>query len=151
MPKKKRGRPEFKPTSAMRRRVSIGAAGGMTHDELAVALNIARATLEKHFERELSVGAHQRRLDALVAMYDTATGAKGLKPNVSAQKAFVAAGGAIEIAVPPADEQQQSAGKAAAAPPEKPLGKKEQQQQDAANAHVGSNWANLLKPGATPQ
>lgn len=145
MPKKsrgRRGRPEFKPTPAMRRRVSIGAAGGMSHEEIAIALGIARATLEKHFERELSTVAHQRRLDALVAMYESATGGKGNKPNVSAQKAFVAVSIALSpppLGRPPSDTEK----------PQKPLGKKEQQQLDATTAHVGSDWAHLLKPGTT--
>lgn len=128
----------------MRKRVSIGAAGGMTHEEISIALGIARATLEKHFERELSIVAHQRKLDALCAMYDSATGAKGMKPNVSAQKAFVAA--SVVLSAPPVPK-----GEAVQPDKAEKLGKKEQQQHDAESAPVGTGWANLLKPNATPQ
>src|SRR5262245_49102818 len=102
VPKKKaerRGRPKFKPTQEMRERVAIGAAGGMTHEQLAIALGIARETLEKNFEVELSIHAQQRRLDVLMAMHTSAMGnpALGMKPNVAAQKAFVAASIALLV------------------------------------------------------
>lgn len=146
-PQRGRGRPPFKPTPAMRRRVSIGAAGGMTHEELAIALGIARETLEKHFERELSVVAHQRRLDVLDAMYSTAIGSKvtGVKPNVAAQKAFVAA----SIALSPTPVSKTP--KVDAPTTEKQKGKKEQANDDAVTAQVGTEWADLLKPSARPQ
>ena len=138
MPKNKGGRPPFSPTPALRKRVSVGAAGGMTHEELALALGITRPTLEKHFELELSVGAHQRRLDVLNAMYSAAT---GRKKNVAAQKAFMAESPAI--AAPPQPDGDKTK-------PEK-LGKKEQQEQDATTAHIGTEWADLLKPSSRPQ
>lgn len=126
----KRGRPAFKPTPAQRRKVSVAAGAGMSHEEIALGLGIARNTLEKHFEQELSVGAYSRRLEVLDAMHRTA-----VKGNVAAQKAYVALTPAV--AAPPV-------------PAEKPKGKKEQAEADATSAARGTDWDDLLPPGVTP-
>ncbi len=126
----KSGRPAFKPTPAQRRKVSVAAGAGMSHEEIALGLGIARNTLEKYFEQELSVGAYSRRLEVLDAMHRTA-----VKGNVSAQKAYVALTPAM--AAPPA-------------PKEEPKGKKEQQAADAVTAAEGTDWADLLPKGVTP-
>ena len=127
---RKSGRPAFKPTAAQRRKVTNAAAGGMAHEEIAVALGICRNTLVKHFEKELSTGAMNRRAEILDAMARTA-----LKGNVSAQKAFLAM--TPTLAAPPAES-------------EKPVGKKEQANRDATTAAAGTDWADLLPPGVTP-
>ena len=117
----------------MRRRVSIAAGGGMSHEEIAIGLGIARGTLEKHFELELSEGAYKRRLEVLNAMHRSA-----LKGNVAAQKAFLAMSPAL--AAPPATKD----------PAKEPaLGKKEQAQAEAKVAAVGTEWGGLLKPAAS--
>lgn len=121
-------RPQFKPTPAQRRKVAIAAGGGMSHEEIALGLGISRPTLEKHFERELSVGAYEKRLEVLVAMHACAK-----KGNVAAQKAYAAL--SPQIASPPA---------------EKPKGKKEQAQEDAKTAAAGTDWESLLPRGVTP-
>jgi hypothetical protein len=123
--RKKRGRPQFKPTAQQRRRVSISAAGGMAHQDIADAMGIARATLELHFAVELSVGALQRRQEMLEALHRT-----GKKGNVAAAKAFLAL--SPRVAPPPAPK------------PDKPLGKKEQASVDAQTAQQGSDWNELL-------
>jgi hypothetical protein len=126
----KSGRPAFKPTAVQRRKVTNAAAGGMAHEEIAVALGIARNTLAKYFERELSTGALNRRMEVLDAMARTA-----LKGNVSAQKAYLAM--TPTLAAPPVE-------------PSKPLGKKEQAQADAQTAQQGTGWDELLPVGVTP-
>jgi hypothetical protein len=108
----------------------------MAHEEIALALGIARNTLEKHFELELSTGAHQRRMEVLVAQFRAAK-----KGNVAAQKAFLQNSPAL--AAPPPPEAEAAARKPA-------LGKKEQAQADAQTAGAGTEWADLLKPAAGP-
>jgi len=98
--------------------------GGMSHEEIAIALGISRNTLEKHFEVELSTGALNRRAEVLDAMARTA-----LKGNVSAQKAFLAL--TPTLAAPPVE-------------PEKPKGKKEQAEADALTAAAGTDWADQI-------
>lgn len=120
----KSGRPPFRATAVQRRKVSIAAGAGMSHEEIALGLGIHRHTLEKHFEEELSVGAYSRRLEVLDAMHRTA-----LKGNVAAQKAYVAL--TPMAAAPPV-------------PAEKPKGKKEQAQEAAQEAQTGTSWEELL-------
>lgn len=119
-------RPSYKPTAANRRRVAVAAGAGMSHEEIAIGLGITRPTLSKHFEKELSQGAYEKRLEVLDAMHRMAK-----KGNVAAQKAYVA--------LTPA----------AAAPPvakPAPIGKKEQAQADAVTAGQGTEWGELLPP-----
>lgn len=124
------GRPAHQPTAATRRKVTNAAAGGMAHEEIAIALGIHRHTLVKYYKHELSSGAMNRRAEVLDAMVRTA-----LKGNVAAQKAFLAM--APALAAPPVE-------------PEKPLGKKEQANVDARTAAAGTDWADLLPPGVSP-
>ncbi len=126
----KPGRPPHKPTTVTRRKVTNAAAGGMSHEEISVALGIHRNTLEKYYATELSSGALGRRMEVLDAMARTA-----LKGNVSAQKSFLAM--TPTLAAPPSE-------------PEKPVGKKEQANRDATTAAAGTDWADLLPPGVTP-
>lgn len=122
-------RPSFIPTKAQRRRVSVAAGGGMSHEEIALGLGISRPTLEKHFEYELSIGASQRRLEVLDAMHRTAR-----KGNVAAQKAYMAL---VPVPAAPPEMPAESA----------PQGKKEQAQAAAVTAQTGTEWETLLKPG----
>jgi hypothetical protein len=124
------GRPPHQPTAATRRKVTNAAAGGMAHEEIALALGIHRHTLAKYYEHELSSGAMNRRAEVLDAMVRTA-----LKGNVAAQKALLAMTPAL--AAPPAEA-------------EKPLGKKEQANADAKTAADGTEWADLLPPNVEP-
>lgn len=128
----KRGRPEYAPTKAQRDRVAIAAGGGMAHEEIALGLGISRTTLLKHFRLELSVGAYEKRLEVLQAMFKSAKGG-----NVAAQKAYV--GLTPALSAPPAEAEQ------AEKTPAK--GKKEQAKEDAVTAQVGTEWGDLL-PGA---
>lgn len=117
-------RPAHKPTAATRRKVAVAAGAGMAHEEIAIGLGITRPTLSKHYEKELSQGAYEKRLEVLDAMHRMAK-----KGNVAAQKAYVA--------LTPA----------AAAPPipkPEPKGKKEQANDEAQTAQQGTGWADLL-------
>lgn len=133
-------RPSFKPTPTQRRQVSIAAGAGMSHEEIAIALGIARNTLEKHFTTELSVGALQRRMEVLNAMHVAAK-----KGNVAAQKAYMAMT-PIPVAPPVPEGDAQPAEKPAA----KRVGKKEQAQIDATTAAQGTGWEDLLGRGGRP-
>jgi hypothetical protein len=53
---KKGGRPPFTPSQRMRDRVEIAAAAGVSHNQIASALGIAKQTLETHFVSELRDG-----------------------------------------------------------------------------------------------
>lgn len=130
----KRGRPPHKPTPTTRRKVTNAAAGGMAHEEIAIALGISRNTLEKHYEKELSTGALNRRAEVLDAMARTA-----LKGNVAAQKAFLAL--TPTLAAPPTTEKAEKQEK---------VGKKEQANRDAVTAAEGTDWGDLLPAGVTP-
>lgn len=121
------GRPEWNPTKAQRRQVSIAAAGGMTQEQIAIAMDVSLPTLIKHCRYELTQGAYQKRLEIVQCMYQAAK-----KGNVSAQKSYIAL---LPDPVFPTSAEPDK--------PE-PVGKKERQQAEAAGAHVGSEWEDLL-------
>jgi len=122
----------------MRQRVAVSAAGGMAHEEIALALGISRTTLLKHFGMELSTGAHLRRMEVIVAQFRAAK-----KGNVAAQKAFLQ--NTPVLAAPPVEAKPAVPGAKA-----KPLGKKEQAAADAVGAAVNTEWADLLRPPVVP-
>ena len=117
----------------MRQKVAIAAGGGMAHESIALALGIARNTLEKHFAHELSAGAYQKRLDVLLAMHAAAK-----KGNVAAAKVYAAL--EPHLIAPPIGSEAGAGAPApapAAAPaPAKPapVGKKAQAQADVIGA-----------------
>lgn len=100
----------------------------MAHDEIAMALGIARNTLEKHFSAELMQKACEKRLEVLDAMQRTA-----LKGNVAAQKAYLATSGPGVFVAPPSEE-----------PKPAELGKKQRAHADAKIAQTGTGWEGLL-------
>ena len=136
------GRPPFKPTPAMRRKVASAKAGGMSEDSIALALGITRPTLAKHFMAELTTGAAVKRMAVLDALFTAA--AKG---NMSA------AGKALLLlqAVAPQAPQQPGApapDQTPAPAPAAKLGKKEAQAVAAVSAQDGTEWQGLLpSPG----
>lgn len=126
----------------MRHSVSIAAGGGMSHEEMSIALGISRPTLEKHFELELATGSLKKRMDILKAMH---TAAK--KGNVAAQKAY------LSLTPTPAVPAPLQPSAPAATPIAKPvvLGKKDQANEDAKTAAQGTSWEALLGPKAPVQ
>ena len=139
-------RPSFKPTAAQRRKVSIAAGGGMSHESIALVLGISRNTLEKHFEAELCGGAYERRFEALQGLHAAAK-----RGNVSAVKAYLAA--TPEYIPPPPDGVRLPVAQPVA-PARQPVaaavGKKEAANIAARTAQQGTGWADLL-PAASVQ
>lgn len=115
----------------MRRKVAVAAGGGMSHEEIAIALGVSRPTLEKYFEHELSVGAQQKRMAVLLAMEKAAK-----KGSVAAARFYTQ--NPIRIASEEGDEPL---------PP--PVGKKAQANADAKTADEGTEWERLLRPKAS--
>jgi hypothetical protein len=132
-PAKRPGQPSHQPTAVLRKKVAVAAGGGMSHEEIALGLGISRNTLAKHYEHELSIGAYEKRLEALGAMHKSAK-----KGNVAAQKAYLAL--TPRASAPPVQPPDGTA-----KPPE--VGKKEQANRDAVTAAAGTDWNDLL-PGA---
>lgn len=145
--KRARGRPAHVATAALKRKVSIAAGGGMLHESIAIALEISTDTLRKYYEKELSVGANQRRMEVLEARYRVAV----RKGSSSAAKAYLA--DHPEMAVPPAAPAPavvEPAPLAATETSAKKLGKKEQAAVDAVGAADGTDWNELLPRPGTP-
>lgn len=131
MEKRPRGRPAFKPTPYQRATVAIAAGGGMPLNEIAMGLGITRETLHKHFEAELSTGAHAKRLEVIRALHAAAK-----KGNVAAAKAYMLLDPAS--AAPPLPTMPP-------APKEEPIGKKQQANIDAVDAAKDTGWEGLLQ------
>lgn len=134
-PRKKPGPKPYTPTAALRRQVSVAAGGGMSHDDIALALRVSKPTLYKYFAADLAEGAAGRRIEVLDALYKAA-----IKGSVSACKGYLAV--APSIAAPPERPEPDGEEKGA------PLGKKERANAEAKTAQVGSDWEDDLAPRA---
>jgi len=121
-------RPKLNPTREQRRLVSVAAGAGISHEDIAIALEISRSSLGRHFARELTVGAYRCRIDVMVAMYRAA-----LRGSAAAQKGYLAL--TPRVAVPTLPK----------------LGKKAQANADAPTAQHGTDWETLLSKGKTLQ
>ncbi len=121
----------------MRRKVSIAASAGMAHEQIALAIGIARGTLLQHYQVELTEGACKRRMEVIEAAQKAA-----LKGNVSAQRLLLSL--TPDIGVPTAEQEGKGEPK-----PER-VGKKEQANLDAVGAEAGTGWDGLLPEGVTP-
>lgn len=139
-----RGRPAFKPTAAMREKVAIAVGGGMSHEEIAEALGVHRATLAKHFEAELRRGALIKRMEALVALQRAAK-----KGRVGAIRLYLAAVPTTSVAADlPAESGQPTADYSSGR--NRPLGKKQIAAAAAPGAEAGTDWDGLLPTHDTP-
>lgn len=110
----------------------------MRHVDIAAALGIARETLEKYFQAELSGGALARRMEVLQALHAAAK-----KGSSSAARAYLMHD--ATPAVPPLPAPQPD--KPAKA---EPLGKKQQAAAEALTAAQGTDWDGLLTRQAAP-
>ena len=107
----------------------------MRHEDIAVALGIARDTLEKHYAHELTTVATMRRMEVLQGLHAAAK-----RGSSSAAKAYLAI--EPQLAAPPAPPDAP----AVAAPARvRPEGKKAQAAEDAKTAQVGTDWGDLLR------
>ena len=126
------GRPEFVPTDKQRDDVEIGVYTGMTHVQLAAALEISRPTLEKHFADELLAGHSKKRLENMVILFTLAR-----QGNASMAKQIERMG--AMVVAPRQPDLDQSSKK-----PD-PLGKKEELNIAAKEPPPeGSKWSGLL-------
>lgn len=132
----KRGRPAFKATATLRRRVQELVACGMSQDDVARAIGCTTPTLQKHFPEELQTGAAKKRAEAITLLWTSAR-----KGNVAAQKKLeeltkvVAAEAAFDGMPEPAPRKAPK------------LGKKEQAAEEAKGAGgAGTEWGDDLRP-----
>lgn len=116
-----RGRPSWKPTAAMRRKIEEMRSCGMSERDIALAMGVDAKTLRKHCGLELDTGGAKRRAEVIDVLFRTAR-----KGNVSAirrleelTRAGKYMGGAVEDpdegdeAAPPPKEEPQAQGKKA--------------------------------------
>jgi hypothetical protein len=145
--KRSRGRPAHVPTAASKRKVAIAAGGGALHEQIAVSLEISTDTLRKYYEHELSVGASQRRVNVLEALYKAVIS----KGSTSAAKLYLANEPQFivpPLTAPPAAATVPAAAATVAPAPAPKLGKKDQAAADAVTAAEGTAWNDILpKPG----
>ena len=125
-------RPEHEPTVASRRRVTIGAGSGMSHEALALALDISRNTLEKHYGDELSKGAAVRQLEIKESIFRQAK-----KGNVAAARLYLQ-GAAQAVPQPTPGSEQEFV-------PPIADGLKAARDRAATTAQQGTEWAGVLQ------
>lgn len=107
----------------------------MRHEDIALALGIARDTLDKHYAHELTTVATMRRMEVLQGLHAAAK-----RGSSSAAKAYLAI--EPQLAAPPAAP---SAGQDSPPQRVRPEGKKAQAAEDAKTAQVGTDWGDLLR------
>lgn len=140
---KKRGRPAFKPTPAMRRTVEQMVSVGDSQITISRALGIAKDTLELHFAEELKNGYAKKRREIVELLYKNAK-----KGNVTAQRTLLGMTGTTGAA---ADFDQktgkdEASGKPVAGSTAVKRGKKEIQREEAFAAGQNSEWGEDLAP-----
>jgi hypothetical protein len=123
------GRPEFKATPALRRKVEELICCGMSKEDVARAIGCTKPTLVKHFMPELETGIARKRAEIIGMLFKSAKGG-----NVTAQKKL--------------EEMSRIAGAedALSRPAERDLklGKKELAAEAAKTAGVDSEWGSDL-------
>lgn len=114
----------------------------MRHEDIAIALGIARDTLEKHYGHELSTVANLRRMEVLQGLHAAAR-----KGSSSAAKAYLAL--EPQLIAPPAAPPAPSPVVQADPVKARPEGKKAQAHEDAKTAQLGTDWNDLLRTPPT--
>jgi hypothetical protein len=140
-PKRKRGRPAFKPTAVMRRTVERMMACGDSKDTISRAIGCSIPTLEQHFENELKDGYAKKRQEVLNMMFDGAR--KGNAALIKRLEEMTRAAVPYDQPAAPTDKPNETA---AAPQGGKPKGKKEQQRAAALAAGTNSEWGDDLAP-----
>lgn len=122
------GRPPFKATPTMRRKVEELVSCGMKQEDIARAVGCSHPTLRQHFGCELAGGLAKKRAEVIGLLYRQAK-----KGNVTAQKKL--------------EEMTRLAGAEAAfnEPRQPALGKKEQAADAAKTAGAGTGWGDDLE------
>ena len=115
----------------------------MSHEAIAIVLGVSRNTLEKHFSHELTVGAYERRMEAMQGLHAAAK-----KGNVSAVKTYLAA---LPQFMPPPAEHGAVAPPVAPEKAAQPVGKKEAAAAAAKVAQQGTGWEDILPAPASLQ
>lgn len=126
-PKRRGGRPRYRPSENDRRQVRTLTGMGLTHDEISHVIGIAAPTLRKYFRHELDVGQIEANAQVAASLFRQATHAT--KPNAIVGIFWMKARGGWR--------DHDSAGQ---------LGKKEQQQEQAQATAQGRRFA----PGSAP-
>jgi hypothetical protein len=81
VPKLSGGQQKHFPTDATRKAVEDNASLGAPHEEIAVAIGIAKETLQRHYQPELDRGALLFRLRARRSLYSLVIGAPAVYDN----------------------------------------------------------------------
>jgi hypothetical protein len=119
---RKRGRPAFKVTPALRDKVELLVSVGMSHDDIGRAIGCNHETLRKHFADEIEHGAARKRAETAAMLHRAAK-----KGSVTAQRALDAlqARASAEAAFCGPDASVEPRARVKAERPQK-LGKKEE-------------------------
>ena len=128
------GRPPFKSTPGLRRKVEELVCCGMSQDEVARAIGCSAPTLVKHFGEALTTGVARKRAEIIGMLFKAAK-----KGNVTAQKKLeemsrvVSASESFERPARPAR-----------------VGKKEEAAAAAVTAGEGTDWGDDLQIPDSP-
>lgn len=125
------GRPPFKATPALRRKVEELTMCGMSQEVVARAIGCSHPTLVKHFPDELTFGLAKKRAEVIAMLFKSAKGG-----NVTAQKK-------LEEMSRLAGAEAEFDGRSHPAPQ---VGKKVQAEEDAKSAGSGTGWGDDLSP-----
>jgi len=120
-------------------RIAVAAGGGMADAEIAAAFGLTLPELRAKYGRELRMGAHQKRLELIEALYDLA-----LAGNVAAARTYTQT-----VAKKPGPAPLPKAAKVPRVRKPEPPGKKVIVNAEARVAQRGTAWEAVLAAPAT--